>query len=479
VHARLTIMANGIVVLYFSRFGKPLQTHHKVVLDLGAKAIAKIKGYEFGGHYDAAYGYSDPLYFVPDDTLLLDEASGLGIRSSNDLYGGVVPYLFVKTKAITHGLVDRHAERPLGWTAAFAERVREIVLPGYTVFSNRDAQMAARRMLARGPIRVKKPLSASGKDQTVVANLNELDTVLEKIGANEMAAYGLVLEENLRQVRTLSVGDVAVGNLRISYYGTQRTVADNERRLVYGGSELVCVRGGWEALNALPKSPEVHAAVVAARRYDEATKEFHGVTASRRNYDVARGTGADGWPQSGVLEPSWRVGGASSAELAAMAAFARDPSLEIVRASHVEEYGERRRAPADAIVEFQGHDPEAGPLLRYTIVTPRDRTLRQKICGRCGGAWVDLPASVISSGADSRVIRFRSRTGASHRGQRGNAPIGYSGSDYSLVADLSKYESPESEDDYQHRMIVNAIALVFVSLLSVAGFWLVNAIAHS
>ena len=110
MHARLTIMANGIVVLYFSRFGKPLQTHHKVVLDLGAKAIAKLKGYEFGGHYDAAYGYSGPLYFVPDDTLLLDEASCLGIRSPNDLYGGVVPHLFVKTKAITHGLVGRDAE---------------------------------------------------------------------------------------------------------------------------------------------------------------------------------------------------------------------------------------------------------------------------------------------------------------------------------------------------------------------------------
>jgi hypothetical protein len=219
--------------------------------------------------------------------------------------------------------------------------------------------------------------------------------------------------------------------------------------------------------------------VAAARRYDEATEEFHGFTASRRNYDVAKGIGADGWPQSGVLEPSWRVGGASSAELAAMAAFARDPSLEIVRASHVEQYGQRRRAPADAIVEFQGDDPEAGPLLRYTIVTPQDQQLRQKICGRCGGAWGDLPAPVISSDADSRVIRFRSRTGASHRGQRGNAPIGYSGSDYLPVADLSKYENPESEDDYRHRMIVNAIALVFVSLLSVAGFWLVNAIAHS
>src|SRR5258708_36960874 len=87
--------------------------------------------------------------------------------------------------------------------------------------------------------------SASGKDQTVVANLNELDAVLEKTGADEMATYGLVLEENLRQVRTLSVGEVAVGNLRISYYGTQRTVADNEGRPVYGGSQPGCVGGGW------------------------------------------------------------------------------------------------------------------------------------------------------------------------------------------------------------------------------------------
>jgi hypothetical protein len=472
-------MANGTVVLYFSRFGKPLQTHHKVVLDSGAKAIAKLKGCEFGGHYDAACDYSGPLFFVPDDTLLLDEAACLGIRSPNDLYGGVVPHLFVKTKAITHGLVDRDAERPPGWSTAFAERVREIVLPGYTVFSNRDAHVAARRMLTRGPIRLKKPLSASGKDQTVVTTLNELDAVLEKVSADEMATYGMVLEENLHQVRTLSVGEAAVGDLRISYHGTQRAVADNERRPVYGGSDLVCVRGGWEVLDTLPMSPEIRAAVAAARRYDEATEEFHGFTASRRNYDVAQGIGADGRPRSGVLEPSWRVGGASSAELAAFAAFARDPSLEIVGASHVEEFGKSRRAPADAIVEFQGDDPEWGPLLRYTIVTPQDQQLRGKIRGRCGEAWRGLPPPVISSGTDRRVIRFRSRTGASHRCQRGNAPIGYSGSDYSPVADLSKYECPESEDDYRHRMVINAVALVFVSLLSLVGFWLVNAIAHS
>jgi hypothetical protein len=479
VREGLTTMARGVVVVYFSWFGKPLQTHHKVVLDLDAKAIARIKAYEFGGPYDPEHNYSGPLFFVPDDTLLLDEAACLGIRSPNDLYGGVVPHLFAKTKAITHGLVDRDAERPPGWSIAFAERVREIVLPGYTVFSNRDGRTAARRMLTRGPIRLKKPLSASGKDQTVVTTLNELDAVLETVNADEMAAYGLVVEENLRQVRTLSVGDVAVGNLRLSYYGTQRTVVNNEGRPVYGGSELVCVRGGWEALDTLPMSPELRTAVAAARRYDEATEEFHGFTASRRNYDVARGIGADGRPRSGVLEPSWRIGGASSAELMALTAFARDRSLEILHASHVEEYGNGRQAPADAIVDFQGDDPEAGPLLRYTIVKPQDQQLRRKTCGRCSGDWRGLRPPLISSDAESRVIPFRPPTGASHRGHRGKIAIGYFAPDDSPVPDLSKYECPESEDDYRHRMVANAIVLVFVSLLSLAGFWLVNAIAHS
>jgi hypothetical protein len=370
-------MAIGNVLIYFSRFGKPLQTHHKIVLDLAAKAIAKIKGYDFGGRYDTARDYPGPLYFVPDDTVLLNEALCVGIRSPNDLYGGVVPHLFAKTKAITHRLVDPRAERPLGWCPAFGERVRQIVLPGYTVFSSRDARVAASRMLARGPVRLKKPASASGRDQTVATTCNELDAALEKVTEDEMATYGLVLEENLRQVRTLSIGEIAVGNLRISYHGTQRTVRDNEGRPVYGGSDLMCVRGGWEALDALPMVREVRAAVVAARRYDEATAEFHGFVASRRNYDVGQGIGVDGRPRSGVLEPSWRVGGASSAELAALAAFARDPSLQIVGASHVEEYGNGCRAPAGAMVDFQGDDPEAGPMLRYTIVTPHDR-LHQK-----------------------------------------------------------------------------------------------------
>jgi hypothetical protein len=79
-----------------------------------------------------------------------------------------------------------------------------VALPGYTVFSARDARLAARRMLERGPVRLKKPLSASGQGQTLVTTMGQLDLFLEQFDADEMATYGLVLEENLRDVRTLS-----------------------------------------------------------------------------------------------------------------------------------------------------------------------------------------------------------------------------------------------------------------------------------
>src|SRR5262249_48018570 len=150
-----------------------------------------------------------------------------------------------------------------------------------------------------------------------------------------------------------------------------------------------------------------------------------------------------------------------------------------VRASHVEEYGKGRRAPADAIVDFQGEDAEAGPLLRYTIVKPQERQLHQKICGGYNRRCPSFPPPRVSSHPHSPRLPVASRTAASQRVHRGKALTGHYRPDYSPVPDLSKYECLESEDEYRHRMVVNAIALIFVSLLSVAGLWLVNAIAHS
>jgi len=112
----------------------------------------------------------------------------------------------------------------------------------------------------------------------------------------------------------------------------------------------------------------VRQAVLQARTYETAAFEtFPGLYASRRNYDVARGRTGDGNWRSGVLEQSWRIGGASAAEVAALQRFRADPDLEIVRASTFEVYGECE-VPKNAQIQFQGKDEQVGALTKYSMV---------------------------------------------------------------------------------------------------------------
>jgi hypothetical protein len=367
-------MVAGVVVIYLSRLGAPMYTHERTTLAAVANAIAQVKHYEFARRHDDAHNYCGNVFFVPDDTLMLDEALCLGIRSVNDLFGGVVPHPFVKTKSITHRLITSGADRPQGWSPVFAQRVRKVVLPGYSVFSAQDARIAATRMLNRGAIRVKEALGDGGRGQTLITTARELNQLLEKYPLDEISAYGLVLETNLRRVTTLSVGQITIDGFMITYHGTQRTATNNEGRPVYGGSHLVCVRGGWEALDGLPMTPELRIAVSQARSYDQAVSAYPGFLASRRNYDVAQGVDNEAQWRSGVLEASWRSGGASTAELTALAAFVKSPGLQVVEASAVKEFGKGRNVPRGAIVHFRGDDPEDGPIVRYTVMT---RALRQ------------------------------------------------------------------------------------------------------
>ncbi|RZN33897.1 DUF3182 family protein [Bradyrhizobium sp. Leo121] len=372
-------MPKGTVVTYASRLGKPLRAHQRIMLVADAKAIAGLTQYEFGGDYGAAANNkrSGHIYFVPDDTLLLDEAESLGIRAATDLYGGVVPHPFVKTKAITHPLVDKDAHRPDGWLFRFGERIRNAVLPGYTVFCRRDARIAAGRMLLRGPIRLKDPREAGGRGQTVITAPNELDELLDRFSMDNLAYSGLVLEENLHQVATLSVGHIAVSNLSFTYCGRQRVTTNNENRPAYGGSDLICVRGGWDALYQLPMGHAVRVGVEKARVYDEATNAYAGFMASRRNYDVGLGLDVNGNYGSGVFESSWRAGGATGAEVAALAEFMRDSSVEIVEASHVEEFGRDLEPPPEALTSIRLDDPQDGPMIRYTVVRRIERAKRR------------------------------------------------------------------------------------------------------
>lgn len=85
-----------------------------------------------------------------------------------------------------------------------------------------------------------------------------------------------------------------------------------------------------------------------------------------------------------------------------------------------------------------------------------------------------MPDQSMSSKESGRVIRFRPR-GASPSGWRW--PLQRSRPDETPVTDLTKYESAKGEDDYRHRMTMNALALVAVTILVVVGVWLAISIA--
>ena len=70
-----------------------------------------------------------------------------------------------------------------------------------------------------------------------------------------------------------------------------------------------------------------------------------------------------------------------------------------------------------------------------------------------------------------RVIDFRRRgTSAGRTRARPSLP--------SPVEDLAKYERSEETDDYRHRMLINAAALLFVAALGAAGLWIADTMAQ-
>jgi hypothetical protein len=308
---------------------------------------------------------------VPSNTLIREQAAALGIHGPDDLFGGVVPHAFVATKAISHPLVSPDAAAVTGWDPAFTARAGDSVLAGYSAFSRDDARRAGLRLLANGPLRLKPVRATGGHGQSVARDPAELQRLLAGLDPGEIMSHGVVLEEDLSEVRTFSVGQVKVADLTASYFGFQRLTRNNRGEDVFGGSDLTLVRGDIDALLALQPAHEIRRAIEQARRYDAAVHAcFPGFFASRTNYDVALGRDAAGHWRSGVLEQSWRVGGATGPELAALEIFRREPRRMRVHAVGVEIFGDSPEPPPHAIVHFRGTDPRAGRLTKYTTIEP-------------------------------------------------------------------------------------------------------------
>jgi hypothetical protein len=347
--------------------------HETATHEALARRLAALVGLPFDGRLSRGETCAGGKYIVPDRTLGAAEARRLGITREADLFGGVVPFPFVSTKVITHVLARADGVRPDGWSEAFAATVKDVVLPGRAAFTRSDARSAATALLRGGAVRLKRPCGIGGVGQEVIHDAAGLEAGLAQIDDAELGGDGLVIERNLRDVRTLSVGQIMVAGFSVSYFGTQRVTRNNTGGEVYGGSELTVVRGTFDALAALALDDSLRTAIRQVERFDAAAiKLYPGMFASRRNYDVAQGVDDAGRWYSGVLEQSWRIGGATAAELGAVDLLASDPAVRAVRASTCELYGSDAVVPANASIHYQGTDPRVGPLIKFARAFPHD-----------------------------------------------------------------------------------------------------------
>ncbi len=362
---RKTVVAHSV---------RPQAPQHEVETNRAlARWLAQVLDLNYGGSYDPEQHSDRELYLLPTQTLVgATAARELGVSGPDDLWGGYVEYDFICTKAISHGLLNKNAKAPPGWSPLFSERVLSVVLDGLSVFSLADARPAAEHLLYAGPIRIKPVHACAGRGQEVLNSLDEFDAVLARPDAQALFDGGVVIEQDLTDVVTHSVGQSFIGDQVLSYCGDQYLTEDAHGEQVYGGSNLLVVQGNYDDLLELELPDDVRLAIQQAQIFDNAADEaYPAFFASRRNYDIAQGRDSSGKPRSGVLEQSWRMGGASSAEVAALQSFINHPGMRAIRVSSVETYVDQA-LPADAIEVYRGPAENSDFLLKYVTVQSYD-----------------------------------------------------------------------------------------------------------
>lgn len=330
--------------------------------------VARLLGRRFMSWYRPGRGLAHRPYCIPADTLAGRDCLPPWPGGTPEFLGGLVPHPFVASKVTVHPALDTSSAVPEGWSHRLAEQISEVVLPGFSVFSREDAERAVGLLLRVGPVRLKPAWARGGDGQCVVQDVESATRFLSGLDSSKLQRHGIVVEQHLQQADTYSVGQVECAGVTASYVGRQRQVRNHAGELVYGGSDLMVLRGDLTDLEDAVQAPALALAIRQARTFDKAVGDaYPGFLASRRNYDLIDGVAANGQRVSGVLEQSWRVGGATPAEIAALATFAADSLCDRVRTSSHEVYGEVS-LPAGADVYYRGDAPGGGMLTKYSLV---------------------------------------------------------------------------------------------------------------
>ena len=325
-------------------------------------------GWTFGGEYDAGAAYADPPYFVPHDALLATQARRSASAARRICSAASCRMRSSRPRRSRIRCVGRDAAAPDGWSHAFAARVGDAVLRGYTTFSRADARRAAAALLREGPVRI-KCVRASAAPASTSRETRRKSTRRSPRSTRASSRTRRDVEENLADVMTFSVGCVECGGEAIAYCGTQRTTRNRAVTTCTAARRSTSCAAASPRCSQASCRPTAAAAVELARAYDDAAFAHlprgvrvaaqlrRAVRPRRRRPPHVPACSSSRGASAARAAPRWSRSARS----------ARRRSRSSVRCATVEIYDDACPVPAGAFVYFRGVDAHVGPLTKYAV----------------------------------------------------------------------------------------------------------------
>lgn len=300
-------------------------------------AVAERIATHIGAVMDTSQTAATERYFVPMAAIHEPLARQVGISALGGAYGGIVRELQHADKAVLHQLPRTTMQSPDWYSRDFASEVKATVLPGFTTFSAEDTRAAFDIMQGEGHfVRFKDPAGTGERGQYLIKTKDELEKVMFDHG-NGFTEAGAILEANLNDAETITVGYVDIEGEKYSWYGSPYdTEFGGIKR--FGGNEITVVKGGLSALRDYCKEEKNKVAVEQSAVVFDAYHSHLGSSIMRATFDAVQGIGDNGEFLSGITDPSLRPSASSAAEIRAIEAFRDYPEAKAVKTRIVYDY---------------------------------------------------------------------------------------------------------------------------------------------
>jgi hypothetical protein len=308
---------------------RPFRNYYEERNGTVARKIAEHLGVPYTGEVEGLI--ADTLYLVPPRTLDRNQRRLLQ-RDEENIYGAALDSLDHVGKAILHPTVSQM--QPVFYSYDFANQVTQqgLVLPGYTAFSAIDALSAYRSDLPYG-YRLKPPHLSDGHGQIAIEDEQHLQSLLEQMDDAFLREHGVVMEANLNDPQTISVGFARIGRDTYSFIAHQkddRVLEDGIERSRYLGANITAVRGNLDDLRLVAPHKDREAVEKSAAFYN-AYSHFNPL-ATRLSFDCLSGYDNRGERYSGITDITGRLGGTCPAIMEAMRYFSQHPQERNVSA---------------------------------------------------------------------------------------------------------------------------------------------------